>query len=117
MCGVHVPLWCFYFYISKAFLRAESSFVTQAQISCASPPETDSHLEEEWVGVVSQLAQQSGLRRGVYSFLTVLQRWVHLAGGQVQLPAEGDSHHIHVISAVAKGARQGDEHWRAEETQ
>lgn len=68
------------------------------------------HLEEERVWVVSQLAQELGLDSGVDTLLAVLQGRVHLPGGQVQLPAEGDSHHIHVISAVAEGARQRDEH-------
>ena len=71
-----------------------------------------SHLKEERVGVVAQLVQQLGLYPGVDSLLEVLQRRVHLAGGQVQLPAEGDSHHVHVVSAVPEGAGQGDEHWR-----
>lgn len=46
------------------------------------------------------------------SLLAVLQRWVHLAGRQVQFPAEGDSHHIHVVSAVPEGAGQSDENWK-----
>lgn len=82
-------------------------------VSAAHPGE--SHLEEERVGIVSQLAQQFGLRPRVDSLVAVLQRRIHLAGGQVKLPAERYPHHIHVISAVAEGAGQGDEHWRAEE--
>lgn len=73
-------------------------------------PANHAHLKEERVGVDSQLAQQFGLDLCVDALLTVLQRGVYLAGGQVQLPAEGDAHHIHVISAVAKGAGQGDKH-------
>lgn len=73
-----------------------------------------SHLEEERVGVVPQLAQQSGLYLGVDSLFAVLQRRVHLAGGQVQLPAKGNAHHVHVVSAVPEGAGQGDKHWRGQ---
>lgn len=68
------------------------------------------HLEEEREGVVSELAQQLGLHAGVDALLAVLQRRVHLAGRQVELPAEGDAHHVHVVSAVAEGAGQRDEH-------
>lgn len=77
---------------------------------CLSAVPLKRHLEEERVWVVSQLAQELGLDSGVDTLLAVLQGRVHLPGGQVQLPAEGDSHHIHVISAVAEGARQRDEH-------
>lgn len=42
--------------------------------------------------------------------VAVLQRRVYLAGGQVELPAESDAHHVHVISAVAEDAGQRDEH-------
>lgn len=80
------------------------------ELSGASSRPITAHLKEEWVGVVSELAQQFGLDLGVGDLLAVLQRRVHLAGGQVQLPAEGDAHHVHVISAIAKGAGQGDEH-------
>lgn len=73
-------------------------------------PANHPHLKEERVGIDPQLAQQFGLDLGVDALLTVLQGWVHLAGGQVQLPAEGDAHHVHVISAVAKGAGQSDKH-------
>lgn len=87
--------------------------LTQQQGICTLLPlSVSSHLKEEGVGVVSQLAQQFGLYPGVDSLLAVLQRWVHLAGRQVQLPAEGDSHHIHVVSAVPEGAGQSDEDWR-----
>lgn len=75
------------------------------------------HLKEERVGIAAQLAQQLGLDLGVDALLAVLQRRIHLPSGQVQLPAKGDAHHVHVISAVAKGAGQGDEHWRAEDAQ
>lgn len=42
--------------------------------------------------------------------VAVLQRGVHLAGGQVELPTEGNAHHVHVVSAVAEGAGQRDKH-------
>lgn len=72
----------------------------------------EGHLEEEGVGVVSQLAQQLGLDPGVDALVAVLQRRVHLPGGQEELPAEGDAHHVHVVPAVAEGAGQRDEHCR-----
>lgn len=68
------------------------------------------YLKEEWVGVVSELPQQFGLDPGVDAPVTVLQRWVHLAGGKVELPAESDAHHVHVISAIAEDAGQRDKH-------
>lgn len=87
------------------------SFNSSCEVLCA----VRRHLEEERVGVLSQLSQQLGLRPGVGPLLAVLQGRVHLAGGQVQLAAEGDAHHVHVVSAVAKGAGQGDEDWRTED--
>lgn len=67
------------------------------------------HLKEERVGVLAQLAKQLGLDLGVGGLVPVLQRWVHLSGGQVQLSVEGNAHHVHVVSAVPEGAGQGDE--------
>lgn len=89
----------------KSAYHSNKEFV----LSSFPPLSVSSHLKEEGVGVVSQLAQQFGLYPGVDSLLAVLQRWVHLTGRQVQLPAEGDSHHIHVVSAVPEGAGQSDE--------
>lgn len=73
------------------------------------------HLEEEGVGVVSQLAQQLSLCLGVDRLVAVLQRRVNLLRRQVQLPAEGDADHVHVVSAVTEGAGEGDEHWGPQE--
>lgn len=74
------------------------------------PAPVAAHLEEERVGVLAQLAEQLGLDLGVDGLVTVLQRWEHLSGGQVELSAEGYAHHVHVVSAVPEGAGQRDEH-------
>lgn len=68
------------------------------------------YLKEERVGIVAELPQQFGLDPGVDAPVAVLQRRVYLAGGKVELPAESDAHHIHVISAVTEDAGQRDEH-------
>ena len=67
-----------------------------------------SYLEEEGVGVVTQLAQQFPLDLGVNRLLPVQERGVHLAGGHIKLPPEHDAHHVHILSTIAKGAGQRD---------
>lgn len=83
----------------------------KSRTSCRlSPSAGPHHLKKEREGVVSELPQQFGLDPGMDAPVAVLQRRVYLAGGQVELPAESDAHHVHVVSAVAKGAGQRDEH-------
>lgn len=60
------------------------------------------HLEEEGVGVVSQLAEQSLLDFGVGQLFLVLQFWINLPGHHKQVPPKGHAHHIHVLPTVAK---------------
>lgn len=68
------------------------------------------HLEEEGEGVVSQLSEQFLLDLGVSQLLFVLQLGVNLPGHQEQVPPEGHAHHIHVLTAVPKCARQHHVH-------
>ena len=65
-----------------------------------------SHLKEEGEGVVSQLVQQPLLDLGMGQLLFVLQLRVNLPGHQEQVPPEGHTHNIHVLTAVPKRARQ-----------
>lgn len=64
------------------------------------------HLEEKGEGVVSKLSQQLLLDLGVGELFFVLQLGVNLPGHQEEVPPEGHAHHIHVLMAVAKCARQ-----------
>lgn len=38
-------------------------------------------------------------------------RRVYLDPRKIQVPAEGQAHHINVLLAIAEGAGQGDIHW------
>ena len=67
-----------------------------------------SYLKEEGVGIVTQLAQQFPLHLCVNRLLAVQERGVHLAGGHIKLPPEHDANHVHIVSAIAKGAGQRD---------
>lgn len=61
-----------------------------------------SHLKEEGESVVSQLSEQFLLDLSVSQLLFVLQLGVNLPGHQEQVPPEGHTHHIHVLTAVSK---------------
>lgn len=70
------------------------------------------HLKEERECVVSQLSQQFLLDLGMSQFFSVLHLRVHLPGHKKQVPPEGHTHHIHVLTAVSKRARQHHVHYR-----
>lgn len=69
------------------------------------------HREYKRVRVGPQLLDQALLQfcGGIHS----PHRREHLDPGEVQVPAEGQAHHVDVFLAVAEGARHGDIHWKA----
>lgn len=69
----------------------------------------DPHLEKEREGIVSQFAQQFSLHLGVCGLLPVLHGWIHLTDGHVDLPTEGNSHHVHIVTTVPERVGQLDE--------
>lgn len=74
-------------------------------ISKASP-----HLEEEGEGVVSQLSEEFLLDPGVSKLLFLLQLREYLTSHQEDVPPEGQTHHIHVLTTVSECTRQHHVH-------
>ena len=66
------------------------------------------YLKEERESIVSQFTQQFPLGLGVHPLLSVLQGWIDLPGGHVDLSTEGYPHHIRIVLPVTEYAGQGD---------
>lgn len=67
-------------------------------VSTQTPPD----LEEEGIRVISELAQDLLLEFGVDAAFFILERRINLSRAKEDVPAEGHSQHVHIITSIAK---------------